>query len=190
MSSRKPLTKIARFGSEPGSANECTDPRIRLRLKLSRIRNTERNTYLSFSLNAEQTDETKYLSSFFSGLEPLVTFYPCEHRVVCSDCATRVKKCLTCHVPLEKRLPGTGAGVAVAPTRQEKERLKSLELKVQVRGWGCVTIRIHRVPTLPPPPSLHVGAAGNHLNEEINPILLTGIGERYCQTISNLGLPL
>jgi hypothetical protein len=43
----------------------------------------------------------------------------------------------------------------------------------------------------PPPLSLHVGAAGkNNLNEEINPILLTGIGERYCQTISNLGLPL
>jgi hypothetical protein len=105
-------------------------------------------------------DETNNFSSLFSGLEPLVTFYPCEHRVVCRDCATRVKKCLTCHVPLEKRLPETGVGVGVAPTRQEKERLKSLELKVQVREWGCVTVRIHRVPTLPPPLSLHVGVAG------------------------------
>jgi hypothetical protein len=94
-------------------------------------------------------DETKYFSFIFSILEPLVTFYPCEHRVVCSDCATRVKKCLTCHVPLEKRLPETGVGVG--HTRQEKERLKSLELKVQVRGWGCVTVRIHRVSTSPPP---------------------------------------
>jgi hypothetical protein len=71
--------------------------------------------------------------------EPLVTFYPCEHRVVCSDCATRVKKCLTCHVPLEKQLPGAGTGVA--HTREEKERLKSLELKVQVSEWGCLIVR-------------------------------------------------
>jgi hypothetical protein len=27
----------------------------------------------------------------------------------------------------------------------------------------------------------------NHLNEEITPLLLTGIGERFSQTISNLG---
>ncbi len=39
----------------------------------------------------------------------------------------------------------------------------------------------------PPPPSSTVGKTGrNHLNEEINPLLPTGIDERYCQTISNL----
>jgi hypothetical protein len=41
----------------------------------------------------------------------------------------------------------------------------------------------HRVPT---PPPLRVAKAGrNHLNEEITPLLPTGIGERYSQTISN-----
>jgi hypothetical protein len=36
-----------------------------------------------------------------------------------------------------------------------------------------------------PPPPLQVAMAGkNHLNEEITPLLPTGIGERYCQTIS------
>ncbi len=30
-------------------------------------------------------------------------------------------------------------------------------------------------------------ASRNHLNEEITPLLPTGIGERYSQTISNLG---
>ncbi len=45
----------------------------------------------------------------------------------------------------------------------------------------------HRVPT-PPPTPRHVATAGKyHLNEEITPIIPTGIGERYCQTISNLG---
>ncbi len=40
----------------------------------------------------------------------------------------------------------------------------------------------------PLPPSFTVAKAGrNHLNVEITHLLPTGIGERYCQTISNLG---
>ncbi len=40
----------------------------------------------------------------------------------------------------------------------------------------------------PPPPSSARGKAGrNNLNEEITPFLPIGIGERYSQTISNLG---
>jgi hypothetical protein len=41
-----------------------------------------------------------------------------------------------------------------------------------------------------PPPTLprRVAKAGrNHLNEEITPLVPTGIGEVYSQTISNLG---
>ena len=72
----------------------------------------------------------------YSRAGPLVTFYPCEHRVVCEDCARRVKKCLTCHVALEKR------AAVEARTQEEKERLKSLEMKVQVSsklGQAVVT---------------------------------------------------
>jgi hypothetical protein len=37
-------------------------------------------------------------------------------------------------------------------------------------------------------PPLRVAMTGkNHLNEEITPLLPTGIGERFIQTISNLG---
>jgi hypothetical protein len=44
----------------------------------------------------------------------------------------------------------------------------------------------HRVPT-PAPLPLREGRQGrNHLNEEIIPLLLSGIGEQYSQTISNL----
>jgi hypothetical protein len=40
----------------------------------------------------------------------------------------------------------------------------------------------------PPPRTLLVVTAGkNHLNEEITPLHLTGIGKRCSQTISNLG---
>ncbi len=40
----------------------------------------------------------------------------------------------------------------------------------------------------PPPPPLQVGMSGKiKLNEGITPLLPTGIGERYCKTISNLG---
>jgi hypothetical protein len=37
------------------------------------------------------------------------------------------------------------------------------------------------------PPPLHVAKTRNHLKEEITPLVLTGIGERFIQTISNLG---
>jgi hypothetical protein len=48
--------------------------------------------------------------------------------------------------------------------------------------WGIPTGC--RPPTLPLP----VAAAGkNHLKDEITPLLPTGIGKRYSQTISNLG---
>ncbi len=39
-----------------------------------------------------------------------------------------------------------------------------------------------------PPLPLHVGTAGkNNLNEKITPLFPTGIGERYCRAISNVG---
>jgi hypothetical protein len=42
----------------------------------------------------------------------------------------------------------------------------------------------HRVPSHPPPLPLHVTAGKNHLNpEEITPLISTGIGERFSQTI-------
>ena len=47
---------------------------------------------------------------------------------------------------------------------------------------------VHRAPTpYPPPPStVRVAKTGrNHLNEEITPLLPTGIGVRFSQTISN-----
>ena len=49
---------------------------------------------------------------------------------------------------------------------------------------------VHRVSSLstPSPPLLRVAKIGkNHLNEEITHFLPTGIGERFSQTISNLG---
>jgi hypothetical protein len=44
----------------------------------------------------------------------------------------------------------------------------------------------HRMPT-PPPSFTRRKADRNHLNEEIIPLLPTGLGERFSQTISNLG---
>jgi hypothetical protein len=47
----------------------------------------------------------------------------------------------------------------------------------------------HRVPTPPPLSPCVANAVKNHLNEEITPLLPTGIGGQYSysQTISNLG---
>jgi hypothetical protein len=45
----------------------------------------------------------------------------------------------------------------------------------------------HSVPTPSPLPQRVAKASRNHLNEEITPLLPTGMGERCSQTISNLG---
>ncbi len=50
----------------------------------------------------------------------------------------------------------------------------------------CI-IANHRVPTPASPLCVITKAGRNHLNKEITPLLSTGIGERYSQTISNLG---
>jgi hypothetical protein len=52
-------------------------------------------------------------------------------------------------------------------------------------------IHLPGIPTwrrLPTPPLLRVAKTGkNHVKEEITPLLPTGIGKRFSQTISNLG---
>ncbi len=45
----------------------------------------------------------------------------------------------------------------------------------------------HRMPTPYPPFSTRGKAGRNHLNQEITPLLPTGVGEWFSQTISNLG---
>jgi len=62
-----------------------------------------------------------------SEVVPLVTFLPCTHQVACVDCSFRVKKCIKCGVVVqEKKFHATGE-----KADKEKERLKSLEMKVQ-----------------------------------------------------------
>jgi len=53
---------------------------------------------------------------------------------------------------------------------------KDLSQSVAVVPTGCL-----------PRPSTRGKAGRNQWNEEITPLLLTGIGERFSQTISNLG---
>ncbi len=51
---------------------------------------------------------------------------------------------------------------------------------------GQYGVQLQGADSLPPPP--RVAKTGkNHLNEEITPLLPTGIGERFSQTISTLG---
>ncbi len=78
---------------------------------------------------------------------------------------------------------------------KNKERRESVSFFASVIILGVeggkvrVTRQEHRVPTLPPSFTRIATACKNHLNEEIIPLPLlpTGIGERYCQTISDLG---
>ncbi len=75
---------------------------------------------------------------------------------------------------------------------------RQLDRDVRVAGGHAAHRRVTRpnqlvhvddkLPTPTPPPSTLGKAGRNHLNEEIiTPLLPTGIGERFSQTISNLG---
>ena len=35
--------------------------------------------------------------------EAIVIFKPCGHRIVCPDCCVKMKKCLTCQLPINKK---------------------------------------------------------------------------------------
>ncbi|CAH1773486.1 unnamed protein product [Owenia fusiformis] len=51
-----------------------------------------------------------------------VTFKPCGHRIVCSDCCVKMKKCLVCQGIIEKKIGKGGLLMAPSPTagvRQE-----------------------------------------------------------------------
>ncbi len=67
-----------------------------------------------------------------------------------------------------------------------------LNFVASVCGVGSISLlqaQGHGTDYRPPPlPPLHVAKAGrNHLNEKITTLLPTGTGERYSQTMSNLG---
>jgi len=61
----------------------------------------------------------------------LVTFHPCQHKVVCSGCATRMKKCLECQIPVEKKVISPDLESPEPADEKETGRLRSLEQKVQ-----------------------------------------------------------
>ncbi len=65
---------------------------------------------------------------------------------------------------------------------QEHDRLA---VRTKIRSGGRLYLE-YRVPN-PTPSSTREKAGRNHLNEEITPLLPTGIGERFSQTITNLG---
>jgi hypothetical protein len=71
-----------------------------------------------------------------------------------------------------ERKGGEGAVVG----RDELYHKNTVEVGLRIDTTGCR-----------PTPPLHVATAGkNNFNEEITPLLPIGIGELYCQTISNI----
>jgi hypothetical protein len=69
---------------------------------------------------------------------------------------------------------------------QEEEERQMVE-QIQHQELSEVSLSGSQSADPHPPPPLYTKAGRNNLNEEINPLLPTGIGEGYSQTISNLG---
>lgn len=63
----------------------------------------------------------------------LITFEPCQHQISCEECGVRMKKCLSCGVPIERRYGINGRIVSNKEQNRlpSADRLRYLENKVQ-----------------------------------------------------------
>ncbi|XP_054440160.1 E3 ubiquitin-protein ligase MIB2 [Pteronotus mesoamericanus] len=83
-----------------------------------------------------------------SELALLVQFSPCQHRMVCEECARRMKKCIRCQVHIAKKLRPDGSEVAPAapvpgPPRQLVEELQSRYRQMEERITCPICIDSH-----------------------------------------------
>ncbi|KAM4872487.1 E3 ubiquitin-protein ligase MIB2 isoform 3-T4 [Thomomys bottae] len=83
-----------------------------------------------------------------SELALLVLFCPCQHRMVCEECARRMKKCIRCQVAISKKLRPDGSEVAGAapapgPPRQLVEELQSRYRQMEERITCPICIDSH-----------------------------------------------
>lgn len=63
---------------------------------------------------------------------PLIIFEPCSHQIACTDCAMRMKKCLSCCRPIEHRRTHTGKEISKLNTPVNAAAAAVNRMQVQV----------------------------------------------------------
>lgn len=77
----------------------------------------------------------------------MITFEPCYHQVCCEDCGLRMKKCLTCHAIIDKRIAMNGKILfpKETPRQPSADRLRYLETKIlEIEETHCCSICMER----------------------------------------------
>ncbi|CAG9858951.1 unnamed protein product [Phyllotreta striolata] len=63
--------------------------------------------------------------------EENVRLEPCNHKPACEDCSSRMKKCLQCGQPVQKRVTKDGRIIPAKSRQPSAERMRYLECKIQ-----------------------------------------------------------
>lgn len=78
----------------------------------------------------------------------LVRFEPCGHQISCAECAVRMKKCLSCGVPIARRLSQGGhdrSGATASASQPTEAYLKQLQDKIlEIEETHCCSICMER----------------------------------------------
>jgi E3 ubiquitin-protein ligase mind-bomb len=77
----------------------------------------------------------------------MITFEPCYHQICCEDCGLRMKKCLQCHVVIDKRIAMNGKLLFPKenPRQPSADRLRYLETKImEIEETHCCSICMER----------------------------------------------
>jgi E3 ubiquitin-protein ligase mind-bomb len=77
----------------------------------------------------------------------MILFEPCYHQICCEDCGLRMKKCLSCHAVIDKRIAMSGK--LLQPKEQARQpsadRLRYLEHKImEIEETHCCSICMER----------------------------------------------
>ncbi|XP_065164682.1 E3 ubiquitin-protein ligase MIB2 [Atheta coriaria] len=62
--------------------------------------------------------------------EENVRLEPCNHKPACEDCSSRMKKCLKCSAPVQKRITKDGRVIPAKSRQPSAERMRYLECKI------------------------------------------------------------
>ncbi|CAH2319960.1 E3 ubiquitin- ligase MIB2 isoform X2 [Pelobates cultripes] len=62
-----------------------------------------------------------------SELAVLISFFPCQHSIVCEECSKRMKKCIKCQVSITKKLRQDSTEVDGVPSLEASDQRKIME---------------------------------------------------------------
>ncbi|KAM8927100.1 E3 ubiquitin-protein ligase MIB2 isoform 2-T2 [Pelodytes ibericus] len=92
-------------------------------ISLRRVHTTP-NTMTNLSLSSPASPSECLVCS---EMAVLITFFPCQHSIVCEECSRRMKKCIKCQVSIVKKLRPDSTEVDGVPSLEVSDQRKVME---------------------------------------------------------------